>query len=401
MSDSTVIAIHDVSKRFILHKEKSIKERIVNIRNRGYGREDFWALRNVSLDIQAGETIGLIGANGSGKSTLLKVIGGIIQPTSGTVQSRGRLAALLELGAGFHPDLSGRDNVYLNAGILGLTKKQTDKYFDAIVDFSGIEEFIDTQVKFYSSGMYVRLAFAVAVHVDPEILLVDEVLAVGDEPFQRKCMDKIRTFQSEGRTIVLVSHSADAIGSTCSRAAVLEHGVVQFDGDPAAALRILRDGFETARLEGHHVEEVDDAALPRVVATRLVDDAGRVVTTMAPGADLKLEVDFEAPEEITDWQVGMAFETPLGMRMYGTNTQMLGLESTRAQGHNRVTFTMPKVMLGNGKYFVRVTLSSAALGTVVTLPRAVVFDVKDAANYSGGLAIAARIDAVTSPTGWL
>lgn len=186
---STIIKLDDVSKRFVLHKHKSVKERIVNFGRGRQFQEDFWALRDVDLEVPLGSTLGLVGHNGSGKSTLLKVIGGIIDPSMGTVSRRGRMAALLELGAGFHPDLSGRENVYLNAAILGLNQKEIDRYFDAIVDFSGIEAFIDTQVKFYSSGMYVRLAFAVAVHVDPDLLLVDEVLAVGDEPFQKKCME--------------------------------------------------------------------------------------------------------------------------------------------------------------------------------------------------------------------
>src|SRR5205085_12419443 len=171
--------------------------------------EDFWALRNVGFDLEESNTLGLIGANGSGKSTLLKLIAGILTPSSGFVERRGRMAALLELGAGFHPDLTGRENIFMNASILGLSRKQTELYFDDIVEFSGIEKFIDNQVKFYSSGMYVRLAFSVAVHVQPELLLIDEVLAVGDEPFQRKCMKRIKDFQREGRTIVLVTHGID------------------------------------------------------------------------------------------------------------------------------------------------------------------------------------------------
>ena len=238
-----VIRVKNVSKRFVIRKDKSLKERLVNFgRSRRY-KEDFWALRDVDLEITAGTTIGLVGANGSGKSTLLKAIGGIIQPTSGSVERRGRLAALLELGAGFHPDLTGRDNVYLNASILGLSRQQVDQYFDSIVDFSEIGEFIDTQVKFYSSGMYVRLAFAIAVHVDPDILLVDEVLAVGDEPFQKKCMDKIREFQGEGRTIVLVSHSSAQIKELCDRVVLLSHGDVTFDGPAPAGIKALRASF--------------------------------------------------------------------------------------------------------------------------------------------------------------
>jgi ABC-2 type transport system ATP-binding protein len=243
-TDTTdVIRIEGVSKRFVLHKDKSLKERIVNFGRSRAHKEDFWALRDVNLTVASGTTIGLVGANGSGKSTLLKAIGGIITPSSGQVLRRGRLAALLELGAGFHPDLTGRENVYLNAAILGLSHTQVDGYFDSIVEFSEIGDFIDTQVKFYSSGMYVRLAFAIAVHVDPDILLVDEVLAVGDEPFQQKCMDKITEFQREGRTIVFVSHSSDQIVALCDRVVVLQHGAMVFDGEPEAGIAALRESF--------------------------------------------------------------------------------------------------------------------------------------------------------------
>lgn len=238
-----VVRVDDVSKRFIIRKDKSLKERLVNFGRSQRHKDDFWALKDVNFEITAGTTVGLVGANGSGKSTLLKVIGGIIQPNVGKVERRGRLAALLELGAGFHPDLTGRENVYLNGSILGLSRKQVDQYFDSIVEFAEIEDFIDTQVKFYSSGMYVRLAFAISVHVDPDILLVDEVLAVGDEPFQKKCMDKIREFQREGRTIVLVSHSSEQVTDLCDRVVVMSHGSMIFDGAPKAGIRALRASF--------------------------------------------------------------------------------------------------------------------------------------------------------------
>lgn len=231
MATSTpVVRIDHVSKRFVIHKDKSLKERVVNFARSRNHREDFWALRDVDLEIESGTTIGLVGANGSGKSTLLKLIGGILQPTSGSVTHRGRLAALLELGAGFHPDLTGRENVFLNASILGLSRAQTERYFDAIVDFSGIEQFIDTQVKFYSSGMYVRLAFAVAVHVDPDVLLVDEVLAVGDRGFRRKCYARIEEMLAEGRTMFFVSHSDGDLKRFCTRGLYLDKGAMQFDG---------------------------------------------------------------------------------------------------------------------------------------------------------------------------
>jgi ABC-2 type transport system ATP-binding protein len=243
MAAPDIVRVEQVSKRFVLHKDRSIKERLLNFSINRRHSEVFWALRDISLTIASGSTVGLIGPNGSGKSTLLKIIGGIIDPTSGTVSRRGRLAALLELGAGFHPDLTGRENVYLNAAILGLSQRETRSYFDQIVDFSGIEGFIDSPVKFYSSGMYVRLAFAVAVHVDPDLLLIDEVLAVGDEAFQAKCMDKIAEFQAEGRTIVFVSHSADQVADICKRVLVLNHGSLVFDGATAEGVKVLREGF--------------------------------------------------------------------------------------------------------------------------------------------------------------
>ena len=197
------IEVEDVSKRFRIYREKptSLKQRVLAGRIRA---EDFWALRDVTFDVPEGETLGLIGHNGSGKSTLLKVIAGILRPTTGTVRQRGRIASLLELGAGFHPELTGRENVYLNASFLGLSGRETDRVYDDIVAFAELEDFMATAVKFYSSGMLVRLGFACAVHVDPEVLLIDEVLAVGDESFQARCLDRVRGFQRDGRTIVLV-----------------------------------------------------------------------------------------------------------------------------------------------------------------------------------------------------
>ncbi len=203
--------------------------------------EDFWALRDLQFDIKTGETFGIIGRNGSGKSTLLKCIAGILQPTSGQIVVRGHLAAMLELGAGFQPELSGRDNIYLNASLLGLSRRDIARRFDEIVAFAELEDFIDNQVRFYSSGMYVRLGFAVAVNVEPDVLLIDEVLAVGDERFQEKCLDRIHQFQAEGRTIVVVSHSVAMVRQVCDRVAVLENGKVVSVAQPGEAIRAFRN----------------------------------------------------------------------------------------------------------------------------------------------------------------
>jgi len=362
---TSVIDIENLSKRFVIRKEKFLKERLVNFGRSNLHKDDFWALRDVSVAIDSGTTIGLIGPNGSGKSTLLKMIGGIMQPTTGTVNVRGRLAALLELGAGFHPDLTGRENVYLNASILGLTRRQTDQYFEAIVDFSGIERFIDTQVKFYSSGMYVRLAFAVAVHVDPDILLVDEVLSVGDEPFQRKCMDRIRGFQQDGRTIVLVTHSLDQVAELCDRAVVLESGHVIADGEPRDALRALRNEFEHVRQEErerHQEEPVDgdEVGTQRVTVAslELVDDAGNPLTEIVPGTDLTVALTINAKDPLPSAVLGIGIDTPLGVGVFGTNTKLLGAQVPTLNGRSRFLFRLPNVRLGEGVYTFHAAVAS-------------------------------------------
>ena len=238
---TVAVEVQDVSKRFRLYHERytSLKERIIHAGR--HTHEDLWALRDVGFEVQEGETVGILGRNGSGKSTLLKCICGVLQPTSGRVVVRGKLAGLLELGAGFQQELSGRENVYLNGSMLGMSKGEVDRVFDDIVAFAELEHFIDNQVKFYSSGMYVRLGFAVAVNVDPDILVIDEVLAVGDERFQRKCMDRIKQFQHEGRTILFVSHSPDQVRSICDRAVVLSDGVMIGLGTPGEAVRMFRE----------------------------------------------------------------------------------------------------------------------------------------------------------------
>ena len=350
-----VIEIENLSKRFVIRKEKSLKERLVNYGRSNLHKDDFWALRDVSVAIDSGTTVGLIGPNGSGKSTLLKMIGGIMQPTTGTVNLKGRLAALLELGAGFHPDLTGRENVYLNSSILGLTRQQTDRYFDAIVDFSGIERFIDTQVKFYSSGMYVRLAFAVAVHVDPDILLVDEVLAVGDEPFQRKCMDRIRGFQHEGRTIVLVTHALDQVAELCDRAVVLDHGVVQADGAPRDALHVLRSEFEQARqddIERHQAAELSSTTeLPRAHIERIeVLSGGNPVGEVPVGAPLTVRVHVRADEPLEEWILGFGIQSAVGQSIYGTNSKLLGVHLPALRGALAYDFAIPATDIGEGAY---------------------------------------------------
>lgn len=348
------LRVTDVSKRFRLHHEKSLKERIVNWRRRRV--EDFWALRDVTFELEASKTLGLIGANGSGKSTLLKLIGGILTPTTGTIERLTRVAALLELGAGFHPDLTGRENVYLNASILGLTRRQTDKYFAAIVDFSGVEQFIDTQVKYYSSGMYVRLAFAVAVHVDPEILLVDEVLAVGDEPFQKKCLDRIRQFQKEGRTILFVTHALDSVRQLCDRVIMLEEGRVVADGQPAETLRHFRERYApdvTPGLEGER-----GSRQVQIVSASLTDGRGTAKDKFEPGDQLGVEVELQAMEPVQDPVVGVAIYDHMDTLMFGTNTEFKGVELGLVETKKKLRFVFKSIPMVEGQYFVTLGVHS-------------------------------------------
>lgn len=241
-SDVVAIEIDNISKQFVLRHSRSLKESVVWLLKgrKGDLSEKFHALKDIQLTVNQGQTVALLGLNGSGKSTLLKHISGVMLPDSGTVRTRGRVAGLIEVGAGFHPDLTGRDNVFLNAAILGMSEDETKKRFDSIIEFSEIGQFIDTEVKFYSSGMYLRLAFSVAVHTDPEVFLIDEILAVGDEPFQRKCIDKIQDLAHDGKTLVVVSHDLDLVSRICDRGIVLQHGTVVFDGPIHEAVSRLR-----------------------------------------------------------------------------------------------------------------------------------------------------------------
>ncbi len=240
---SVAVAVEDVGKRFRIYHElnQSLKSMVMRRRRAVY--QEFWALRDVSFEVPTGSTFGLIGSNGSGKSTLLKCLARIYTPDEGSITANGRVASLLEVGSGFHPELSGRDNIFLNGSILGMNRKEIQSKFDDIVAFSGVEQFIDQPVKNYSSGMYVRLGFSVAIHVDPDVLVVDEVLAVGDAEFQQKCREKFQEYRREGRTVILVSHSMDLVTEMCDQVAWLNHGSLIEVGEAAPVIASYLDGL--------------------------------------------------------------------------------------------------------------------------------------------------------------
>jgi ABC-2 type transport system ATP-binding protein len=394
----SVVTVKNVSKRFTLRKDNSLKERVVTLGRAGRRHsEDFWALRDVSLEVPAGTTIGLLGPNGSGKSTLLKLIGGILEPTSGSVERRGRLAALIELGAGMHPDLTGRENVYLNASIQGLTREEAEAKFDAIMQFSGIGDFIDTQVKFYSSGMYVRLAFAVAINTDPDVLLVDEVLAVGDEQFQKKCIDKIREFQQQGRTIVLVSHSLGQVQELCDTAVVLHEGVVKYQGSARLAVKNFREILEGRRVAEIEAANPEEDTNPGKVERVELDIAGKGPNAeVQPGDDVTIRATFSHHTPLERWHSGIKVENQFGHLVYGTDSRMLGLHHRPLHGQATVEYVLPNVQFGGGPYFVHVFLAKETGEHIVIEREAARFVVSEDDTQSGVNRVAGLAREVTN-----
>jgi ABC-2 type transport system ATP-binding protein len=387
---SAAIEVQHVSKRFRLYKEKytSLKERVVHAGKVPF--EEFWALKDIDLEINPGETLGILGRNGSGKSTLLKCVAGILQPTSGQILLRGHLAAMLELGAGFQPEMSGRDNIFLNASLLGLSRKQIERSFDAIVAFAELEDFIDNQVRFYSSGMYVRLGFAVAVNVNPDILLVDEVLAVGDERFQQKCMDRIHQFKEEGRTIVVVSHAADVMRQICSRVAVIDAGHLICVAPPGEAIRAFRDSLietgEAGPLPGGDDEAERETAATASAAVRAggapasPGHAGgerRVAITASrlelpeadrqyvlPGEALSIIVDLKVRDRVADVAFGCSVFGENGNLLFDCDSIMLGDHYDLEPGAATVSFQFRELPLLDGRYTVNVRVQDSGGGVV-------------------------------------
>ncbi len=341
---TTVIDVEGVSKKFKIHHERnqSLKERLLHPRSGT--TEVFDALTDINFRVSTNETVGILGHNGSGKSTLLKCICGVLQPTSGQIRLRGNLAALLELGAGFQTELSGRDNVYLYGAMLGFSKKMVDAIFDDIVAFSEIEHFIDTQVKFYSSGMYVRLAFAVAVNVNPDILVVDEVLAVGDERFQAKCIDRIRTFQEEGRSILLVTHQADQVRALCDRAIVLDGGRMVANGPVQESLRIFREHLLKDAVELDRTGTQVDISIDSVTTASGSFD-------VRSGAGMSFDVNITAHSAYSG-NFMMEVFTRSGLLVSRSDAQ--GSPVNLKPGPNSVGVDLPQIPLLDGVYDVNV-----------------------------------------------
>ena len=344
------VVIDNVSKRYRLYRERnqSLKASILR---RGRARfDEFWAIRDLSFEIESGQTFGIIGVNGSGKSTLLKCIARILRPDVGRITLEGKVAALLELGSGFHPELSGRENTYLNGSILGLSKKEIDAKFDEIVEFAGVGQFIDQPVKSYSSGMYVRLGFSVAINVDPDILLIDEILAVGDTAFQNKCMEKFLDFKRQGKTVVVVSHAVETMRSFCDQLAWLDHGKLVSVGRPD---KLVDDYIDDAHTERQVTDQGGTrwgSGEARLTAVEVLGPDGKRVTRLRSGEPATVRLSFDAHERIAQPVFGLAVETIDGVWAWGHHTRDAGYVPEYIEGPGSIDYHIPSLPLQVGTF---------------------------------------------------
>jgi ABC-2 type transport system ATP-binding protein/lipopolysaccharide transport system ATP-binding protein len=362
-SGELAVALDDVSKRFWLSQERrtGLKERVV--RGKARPGKAVWALKDASFEVPRGTTFGLVGHNGSGKSTALKVIAGIYRPTSGDVTVNGRLSALLELGAGFHPDLSGRENIRLNGSILGLSRRQVEDEMDEIIAFSGLEEFIDSPVKVYSSGMYVRLGFAIAVAVRPEILAIDEIIAVGDEEFQRKCFDHLHQLRHSGSTILLVSHSLALMEDLCDTAVWLDHGQVRAHGEARSVVReYINSVNERETVTGSPYTSQTPADMERfgsgevrVDRVSLLDAEGHDLAVALPGQPLTVRMHYTAFTAVEEASFALALVHESGVTVARPSSHREGAWRIEP-GSGTVDLTIPELSLLPGTFTIRTSI---------------------------------------------
>ncbi|MBU0678563.1 MAG: ABC transporter ATP-binding protein [Verrucomicrobia bacterium] len=318
--------------------------------------ETFWALRDVDFDVRKGQTVGVVGPNGSGKSSTLGLVAGTITPTVGEVRTEGRISSLLELGAGFHPDLSGRENVFLNGSILGIPREDIKKRFDHIVDFAGLHEFIDMPVKHYSSGMYVRLGFAVAVEMDPDILLIDEVLSVGDIAFQLKCLDRIRDFQRRGKTLLFVSHALQTVEEFCDEVYLVHGGRLVEKGEPSEVIlqyirRYMGEGgyLYTQEFGSREAEFVD---------VKLLNESGSDSGLFTAGGKMTVEIRYKAHKRLEKPVFGFSLKTGNGYYIYGTNTQIMNVPIDAIEGEGVMRLDLSPLKLLQGNFFLSLSMHS-------------------------------------------
>ena len=359
MSEPPAIVVERLCKDYRLRSAgaRSLKAAVLDALRRRAAAPRLRALADVSFEVAAGETLGIIGANGAGKSTLLALITGTVAPTSGRIETRGSISALLELGAGFHPDLTGRENVLLYGATLGLSRRQMRERFDAIVEFAGLREFIDQPVKHYSSGMYVRLGFAVAVEVDPDILLIDEVLAVGDVNFQRKCLQKIDEFRRRGKTMLIISHDLSTIQRISDRILLLDRGRILGLGQPAQVVGEYQALARRSAAAG--LQREWGTGELRITEVAFFDGAGRRTEAFRWGEPLEARIAFAATRPIADPVFGFAINDQTGRLVYGSNTQVEGFAIPRLEGRGALRLRIERLTMAGGTYLFSFSTHSA------------------------------------------
>ena len=384
MNACNAIEVKNVTKKFKMYfdKGKMLKERAISWKRNEY--EERCVINDISFDIKKGEAVGLIGHNGCGKSTTLKLLTRIMYPTSGSIEINGRVSSLLELGAGFHPDLSGRENIYINASIFGLTKSEIDKRVDEIIEFSELEEFIDNPVRTYSSGMYMRLAFSVAINVDADILLIDEILAVGDVNFQAKCLNKLMEIKQEGTTIVLVSHSTAQIEQICDRSIWIHDGVIALDGDAhtvdeeylkymgekrkersqtlgkVKVFKSSESGVIVGKSTSGNIEESNHSrgtGEVKITSVKTVNTNKEEASVFSSDDPIIFRVSYEVDKAIEDALIGICIYRNDGVQCYGTNTKVDGIDGFRIEKNGSVEYLLEESQLKEGKYFLDVCIA--------------------------------------------
>lgn len=359
-----ILEIQNIGKKFrISHEQQpylSLRDSVSNIFKSKHSKEDFWALKDVSFNVMPGDTVGIIGKNGAGKSTLLKILSKITPPTSGKIIGRGRIASLLEVGTGFHPELSGRENIFMNGSILGMRRAEILRNFDAIVDFAGVEKFIDTPLKHYSSGMQLRLAFAVAAFLENEILIIDEVLAVGDAEFQKKCIGKMEDVSTSGRTILFVSHSVNALKTLCKRGIYLKDGLVEVDSDMNLALKNylnidIKKGNHYSRQNSNKNKDCE------IIGIRLLNDAGQLCSDFNTRENIHIEITWENRKGLPATP-NLELHNLFGYKIFWTTDSVIDYDGKQKSqiGTYKSTVIIPKNLLNNGEYLLHVGLDLAA-----------------------------------------
>jgi ABC-2 type transport system ATP-binding protein/lipopolysaccharide transport system ATP-binding protein len=354
-----VITVTGLSKMYRRrhHGQSTLKSAALSLLGRRPPREEFWALRGVSFAVRRGETLGVIGSNGAGKSTLLGLITGTITPTEGTIETEGRISSLLELGAGFHPDLSGRENIFLNGSILGLKKKDIRRKFDDIVAFAELGDFIDMPVKHYSSGMFVRLGFSVAMEVEPDVLIVDEVLSVGDEKFQEKCLSRIRSFIRDGRTLVIVSHSMETIQNMCDRVLLLSKGEQMVIDTPGRAIHEYRNIGMYDDKDGVSIKEWGSREV-EITGVSFRNGRGEETTRFLSSDSMRITLGYRAAGRIERPVIGFAVAGADGKTVFGSNTQIAGRTPEAAEGEGSIDISLDPFPFLRGKFFFSFSIHS-------------------------------------------